>query len=506
MDSTAIDATAGEANEHVALTGVGVRRRLGRRLRWNSPWSDELAVGVVAAIDYLSILAAGMLAWFLVARDDPNGSGAYLAATASAGVAVMVTLSLFKLYRLPLSRKHLRVLERILIAAGLSFAFLAVSTITIDARIRHEDSWKLAFFGLTVILLYLQRMTLPSLLEAVGQMRLITRNVAIIGAGPHGERLIHQLQQQGAPWIRIVGLFDDRIKNGRGRLPRSVAGYPVRGGTRDLMCFSRRLRIDEVFIALPWSARERINELLEQVRAIPADIYLGPDIDANTGQVHQVRVLNGMPIVTFATKPINGWAYVGKWVLDKSIALTAVLLLAPLLLMIALAIKLDSPGPVLFRQKRLGFRNRTFDVYKFRSMYHHRADANADQLTTRNDPRVSCIGGLLRKTSLDELPQLFNVLRGDMSLVGPRPHALNAKAAGQLYQDVVSEYALRHRIKPGITGWAQLNGWRGETDTEEKIVKRVEHDLYYIENWSLLLDIYIIIGTAVKAPFQKGAY
>jgi lipopolysaccharide/colanic/teichoic acid biosynthesis glycosyltransferase len=160
-------------------------------------------------------------------------------------------------------------------------------------------------------------------------------------------------------------------------------------------------------------------------------------------------------------------------------------------------IKLDSPGPVLFRQKRYGFNNQLIEVFKFRSMYTHMTDHNAVQLTRRNDPRITKLGAFLRRTSLDELPQFINVVRGEMSIVGPRPHALSAKAGELLYQDAVKYYDARHRVKPGITGWAQINGWRGETDTVEQIRKRVEHDLYYIEHWSILLDLKIIVRTVV---------
>ncbi|MEO0729233.1 MAG: sugar transferase, partial [Pseudomonadota bacterium] len=178
----------------------------------------------------------------------------------------------------------------------------------------------------------------------------------------------------------------------------------------------------------------------------------------------------------------------------------------PVMLGIAATIKLTSKGPVLFRQKRYGFNNELIEIYKFRSMYTDLSDANAAKLVTKDDPRVTPIGRIIRKTSIDELPQLLNVLKGDISLVGPRPHALQAKAADRLYDEVVDEYFARHKVKPGITGWAQINGWRGETDTQEKIAKRVEHDLYYIENWSIFLDLYILIRTPFALFDTDNAY
>jgi exopolysaccharide biosynthesis polyprenyl glycosylphosphotransferase len=181
--------------------------------------------------------------------------------------------------------------------------------------------------------------------------------------------------------------------------------------------------------------------------------------------------------------------------------------LSPVMALVALAVKLDSPGPVLFRQKRFGFNNERIDVFKFRSMYIDKTDANAASLVTKNDPRVTRVGRFIRKTSLDELPQLFNVVfKGNLSLVGPRPHAVHAKAENRLYDEAVDGYFARHRVKPGITGWAQINGWRGETDTHEKIQRRVEHDLYYIENWSVLFDLYILALTPFALAKTENAY
>jgi exopolysaccharide biosynthesis polyprenyl glycosylphosphotransferase len=214
----------------------------------------------------------------------------------------------------------------------------------------------------------------------------------------------------------------------------------------------------------------------------------------------------GITALRVTQKPIEGWGYVLKWLEDKVIASIAILLLSPILLGVAIAIRLESKGPILFRQTRYGFNNKLIEVFKFRSMYHESRDAHAEVQTVKHDRRVTRVGRFIRRASLDELPQLFNVLRGEMSIVGPRPHAVRTKAAGRLFEDVVKEYAVRHKIKPGITGWAQVNGWRGETDTEEKIKKRVECDLYYIENWSIQLDLEIILRTAFAVFSSKGAY
>jgi exopolysaccharide biosynthesis polyprenyl glycosylphosphotransferase len=191
---------------------------------------------------------------------------------------------------------------------------------------------------------------------------------------------------------------------------------------------------------------------------------------------------------------------------DLLLAGLAIIALLPLMLVLAVIIKLDSPGPVLSRQKRYGYNNRLIEVFKFRSMFYHQSDANAERQTTRNDDRVTRVGRFIRKTSLDELPQLFNVLLGSMSMVGPRPHATATKAAGVLFEDAVEQYSARHRVKPGITGWAQINGYRGETDTLEKIEKRVEYDLEYIESWSVWFDLYILFRTLPALILTEEAY
>jgi exopolysaccharide biosynthesis polyprenyl glycosylphosphotransferase len=196
-----------------------------------------------------------------------------------------------------------------------------------------------------------------------------------------------------------------------------------------------------------------------------------------------------------------------KWLFDKLVGGLILLLALPVMAVVALAIKLDSRGPVLFKQRRYGFNNELIEVYKFRSMYVDQTDAGADKLVTKADPRVTRVGRFIRRASLDELPQLFNVVfKGNLSLVGPRPHAVYAKAENRLYDEAVDGYFARHRVKPGLTGWAQINGWRGETDSQEKIQQRVEHDLYYIENWSVMFDFYIVLKTPFALLRTENAY
>jgi Undecaprenyl-phosphate glucose phosphotransferase len=261
-----------------------------------------------------------------------------------------------------------------------------------------------------------------------------------------------------------------------------------------------------VFLALPWTAEARIHQIVDKIRRLTANIHLSPDLVGHSFPQSSFVWRDGIYAFNVASKPLDGWNFVAKTFEDKVVAFCALVVLLPIFALAAAAIKLDSPGPVLFRQKRYGFNGALIEVYKFRTMYHERRDDHAETLTTRADPRVTRVGRFLRRFSIDEIPQLLNVLEGNMSVVGPRPHAVKAKAAGKLYGDAVEKYAERHKIRPGITGWAQVSGWRGETDTQEKLRRRVECDIYYMENWSILFDVRIMLLTIVVVLFGKEAY
>jgi Undecaprenyl-phosphate glucose phosphotransferase len=302
--------------------------------------------------------------------------------------------------------------------------------------------------------------------------------------------------------VRLVGVYCDAD----GARAADCGGQRIAGDIEALVQDARRLPIDMVVLALPWSDEARILAAIERLRTLPLNVSLCPDgIGFQLGRC-PIHHLANLSTLSIQHKPLTGWHHVVKAIEDRTVAAAALVFLAPLLATIALLIRLDSPGPVLFRQKRYGFNDQLIEVLKFRTMRDDARDQNAEQLTRRNDPRVTRVGAFLRRTSLDELPQLFNVLRGDMSIVGPRPHALRAKAAGVLYPEAVRNYSARHRVKPGITGWAQVNGWRGETETLEQISKRVEHDLFYIEHWSILLDLKIILRTALGGFTGRHAY
>jgi Undecaprenyl-phosphate glucose phosphotransferase len=304
--------------------------------------------------------------------------------------------------------------------------------------------------------------------------------------------------------VRILGVFDDR---GDERSPMTLAGRSKLGTVDDLVEFARRTRIDLVIFSLPISAESRILEMLKKLWVLPVDIRLAAHTNGLRFRPRAYSYVGNLPVLDVFDKPITDWDVVTKWLFDKFVGGLLLLLTLPVMAIVALAVKLDSRGPVFFKQKRYGFNNELIEVYKFRTLKTEQCDSTAAKLVEKNDPRVTRVGRFLRKTSLDELPQLLNVVcKGNLSLVGPRPHAVHAKAENCLYDEAVDGYFARHRVKPGITGWAQVNGWRGETDTQEKIQRRVEHDLYYIENWSVLFDLYIMAITPIALAKTENAY
>jgi exopolysaccharide biosynthesis polyprenyl glycosylphosphotransferase len=247
--------------------------------------------------------------------------------------------------------------------------------------------------------------------------------------------------------------------------------------------------------------------MLKKLWMLPLDIRLAAHSNKLRFRPRSYSYIAGVPVFEVFDRAITDWDVVIKWLFDKIVGAVALICAAPIMLLIAFAIKFDSKGPVFFKQRRHGFNNEFFDIYKFRSMYVEHSDAMASKVVVRNDPRVTRVGRFIRKTSLDELPQLFNVVfTGNMSLVGPRPHAIHGKVEEQLFGEAVDGYFARHRVKPGITGWAQINGWRGEPDSKEKIERRVEHDLYYIDNWSILFDLYIVARTPFALIRAENAY
>lgn len=422
------------------------------------------------------------------------------------GCASLLTIVLFEisdLYQISALLRPLSKLARMLLLWAGTFAWLAVVgfflKISGDFSRLLFGSWFVLGFGLVFAL----RLVMAQVIRRWARNGSMERRAVIVGGGQAAETLIRAVELQPYNDIRICGIFDDRDDR---RSPPIVAGYPKLGNISELIEFARIARIDMLIVSLPISAEKRVLALLKKLWVLPVDIRLSAHSSQLQFRPRSYSFIGSVPMLDIFDKPINDWDSVAKRAFDICCSLFGIVLFSPVMLATAIAIKLDSKGPVLFKQKRHGFNNEVIEVYKFRSMYADQSDPTAKKTVTRNDPRVTRVGRFIRKTSIDELPQFFNALRGSLSLVGPRPHAVAAQSHNMLYNEVVDGYFARHRVKPGVTGWAQINGWRGEMDTDEKIRMRTEYDLDYIENWSLWFDLKILFLTPVRLLNTENAY
>ncbi len=324
------------------------------------------------------------------------------------------------------------------------------------------------------------------------------RRVAIIGLTPGGLTIEQALMRAHRPQDLEITFYDDRDEN---RFPYPIRS-PMKGKVEPLIQLAKEDGIDEVYIALPMVARDRIRHYLDELSDSTVDTFLVPDLYTYNLSVSQLKEVGGVQTFSIFSSPFDGVGKFTKRVEDIIIGSMIALLISPVLLAVAIGVKLSSPGPVLFKQDRYGLGGKKIKVWKFRSMKVMENDAVVTQ-ATKNDPRVTKFGAFIRRTSLDELPQFINVLQGSMSIVGPRPHAV---AHNEQYRKLVDNYMIRHKIKPGITGWAQINGYRGETETVDKMDKRIRYDIQYMQNWSLWLDIKIIFLTVFKGFVSETAY
>lgn len=454
--------------------------------------SQSIVVGITGMLDAAAVLITGLATFALyVAGNHPEKLAFYAAAVALYAFFFVQTLYVAGMYRFARIIEPGRQVPRIVAASSLLFLIFLAFGFILKISAEYSRLWAFSWLAVGMVAVVANRFAVAYLVRRWAARGHIRRRIVIYGGERQGERLIRHIEKLDEPWNQIVGVFDDR----QSRIGEAVCGYPVLGRLDDLVGWCRHNPADEILLALPWSADLRLLEITRELAALPVNIRLSPEMAGARLAQQRTSHQFGIPMLNLMEKPMSGWGAVIKRILDLVLGSIFTLLCLPLLLMAALAIKLESTGPVFFRQQRYGFNHQLIEVFKFRTMYVDRQDTHAEQLTQRNDPRVTRVGAWLRRFSIDELPQLLNVLRGDMSVVGPRPHALRAKAAGKLYEDVVDEYAVRHKVKPGITGWAQVNGWRGSTDREEDIIGRVEHDLYYIDNWSVLFDLNIILRT-----------
>ena len=460
--------------------------------------SKRVIADLMMCVDGATIFGASLLAKWLYINlhlGTATGSAPYAVVAAVGSVFCLVMFRYRGLYEFQVL-SHVRGQTRRIL-----FGFLATALALMAAgyllKISEDYSrgWFALWFALSCVGVMALHFSGARILQWWGALGWFARHVVIYGSGEIAENLIRKVGMSSMN-LRVVGVFDD--------LPESERpNVPIRGGLSDLIAFGQTHRVDEVLIAMPLGDELRIANLVEQLSLLPSDIRLCPSSTNFRIPPKGLLSYQGLTVLELERRPMDDWAPIIKNIEDRVLSALLLVGFAPLFLAIAVAIKLDSKGSVIFRQKRHGFNHEVFNVYKFRTMHVSQEDDENIVQAMRHDPRVTRVGRFLRKTSLDELPQLINVLRGDMSLVGPRPHAVSHN---EYYSSVLDRYANRHKVKPGMTGWAQVNGYRGETGTPEKMRRRVEHDLYYIEHWSIWFDIKVLAMTPFYGFIGRNAF
>ncbi len=451
--------------------------------------SGVLLVQLIRAVDAAALILFGAIAIAPLARHGllaaPLGDSLPFAV---AGLCAYLLLKACGLYRFGRDEKpvwHVLAALGVILAASLSGFFVAAFAPVHDAPVYAVVIWGLstAAYVLCAHVLWL------SLIGRWRRQGKLTPNVVVVGATKNAHYLIEGARNRGD--VNVLGVFDDRLA----RNPTSVAGVPVLGDIQSLLGHKITPYVDQIVIAIDTSAKARLKTLVEQLRVLPNEVHLLVDVDSETGRNSALSRLADQPLARVSGVDEDARKAMGKRIQDLVLGALMLLVFSPVMLLTALLIKLDSPGPVFFRQRRHGFNNEAIRVWKFRSMYTHMTDHTSAQQVQKQDARVTRVGRFIRKTSLDELPQLFNVITGEMSLVGPRPHAIGMKTGTEESARLVAEYAWRHRMKPGVTGWAAIKGSRGALDTAEDVRRRVALDIEYIERHSFWFDLYIMLMT-----------
>jgi len=480
-----------------ALTALPKKRSPG-----GMSFSSSFVSGLVGVFDGLVTFSTGMGVFALYLGWHHDNLLVYFTIVVINTVLTLTVFHFAGLYKFDAIKRPLQHCKKILAISA--FIFLSLVGLAFALKMSDQVSrvWVFSSWIIGVSLICVIRLLAYYFIRRWAESGRFTRKIAVLGASVQAYRFIEEFERINEPWNVVIGIFDDRST----RRPKEFSKESVLGSVEVLCAFVRQRHVNEVILALPWSAENRILEILDRLRELPVQVRLAPDLAGFRFSSSRLDLLGGIGLLDIGTKPVSGWHYVFKLVEDRVISTLLLVLLSPLMLMIAVLIKHDSPGPVFFRQKRFGFNREPIYIYKYRTMYHEQTDQNATTLATQDDKRVTRVGSFLRRMSLDELPQLLNVVKGEMSLIGPRPHAVEAKAGDELYEDAVVEYVIRHKVKPGISGWAQVNGWRGETDNVDKLRGRVEHDIYYIENWSVLLEFQIILRTIPAIFNGTNAY
>jgi len=474
--------------------------RVAARRATSYPISSTVVTGIFVLLDAFWFLVTGIAAYSIYIGGSVWDADLYPMAVC---FICLVTLFLFRysgLYEFNAVMAPFANLAQIAVSCMTAFLFLMAVYFSLKVSEDVSRVWTFGYAISAFLCIFITRALGFFVISHLANIGIFARNVLIVGGGRQAERLIEQLAKERPQFNNIIGVFDDR----HARIGPRVADVPVLGNLDEMMSYVRSNRIDDIIVTLPWNADERLMSIISRLRELPANIHLGSDLVGfrfpyRPSPNHFI----GIPMMEVVKTPLSGWNIVVKWLEDRILSTLLIVAFSPILLAVAAAIRLESPGPVIFRQKRYGYNNEVFFIYKFRSMYHGGPPPGKTVQATKDDPRITGVGRFIRRTSLDELPQLFNVFRGQMSLVGPRPHAVDHN---EEYAALIKGYFARHRVKPGITGWAQVNGLRGETDTLDKMEARVRYDTYYAENWSLLFDLQILARTAIVGFVNKNAY
>ena len=454
-------------------------------------------------VDIVLLVLAAYLSFSLYIKgilNSADGFAGYRDPVAISVLFALITFPAVGLYGTWRGLSLTREIRAISIALAIIFLGLAVLSVVTKTSAYYSRMWAGLWLVFSWLLLVGCHSLARGFLRWMRSLGLNYRNIVIVGSGDILATVANQLMEASWAGFHIVAIFGPRDST----LPKLVSKQVYyTDKTKELAVFVRENNVDQVWIATPLSGEQCIEEVMSELHYSSVDIRYIPDIFGFRLLNHSITEVAGLPVVNLSVTPMDGVSRWVKMLEDRFLAFLILLLTSPLMLLIALFIKLDSPGPVIFKQFRHGWDGKLINVYKFRTMNRH--DEKCGQVTQarKDDNRVTKFGRFLRRTSLDELPQFYNVLQGRMSIVGPRPHAIEHN---QEYMHKIDGYMLRHKVKPGITGWAQVNGFRGQTDTLDKMRKRVEFDLFYIENWSLWFDIKIIVMTLFKGFMHKNAY
>jgi Undecaprenyl-phosphate glucose phosphotransferase len=458
-------------------------------------FSSRILREVVIGLDTCAILLTALITFVAFVGGRVEEPGYYGAAIAFVWLVSITLMNFAGLYRLDPVMRPLAYADKLVIAFATTFLFVLAAAFSIKASEIFSRVW-MANFAVGACLGTLGvRVLCGLIIGKLADRGIFARHVIVVGAHEQAGKLLDYLKASQPRFVSVVRSFIS---------PQGAAHGDAIPSWEQICTYVRAHKVDDIILALPWSQDQQIAKCVEKLRELPVNVYLASDLVGFRLPLHPSPDHFGdIPVVEVMGQPFAGWDGVKKRALDYTLALIALPIVLPIMAIIAVAIKLESPGPVFFRQLRYGFANEAFAIWKFRTMWHDSRQPKKTLQAVEGDLRITRVGRFLRRSSLDELPQIFNVINSTMSFVGPRPHAVDHN---EEYSRLIGGYFARHRVKPGITGWAQVNGLRGPTLTVESMEARVKHDIFYTENWSLPFDLKILAMTVAVAITGRNAY